>query len=331
MRAWMAGLVLVMAGPALADVKEAVEGQILPGMAGFAAATSALAEAAGADCSAAAVQPAWNAAFDAWLKVSFLHLGPGEEEDGRNTAIAFWPDAKGMGAKQQGALMRAADPAALEPALFAKQSVAVRGLFGLERLLYPAEPPANPEYACALMRATASDLAAMAGAIDAEWRGPLGFAQKLETAGAEGNTSYRTELEARQALYTQLVTGVDFIRDQRLGRPLGTFDAPKPERAEARASGRSLQNIRLSLEALRGFSLALVPAEQSPRTVAAFDRAIKTAAALQDPVLAGVADPSGRLKVEILQQQVGTLVDTIQAEVGPALDVGVGFNAADGD
>ncbi|QYZ68471.1 imelysin family protein [Neotabrizicola shimadae] len=322
-------LLALMPLPATAGVREAVEAQILPGYAGFAEAADRLAVAAAADCSPEALRPDWNAAFDAWLRVGFLHLGPGEDS-GRTLAIAFWPDPKGIGAKQQAGLIRTGDVAVLEPSAFAMQSVAVRGLFALERLLYPApdDPAAaGGDYVCALTRATAADLARMANGILSDWRD--GYADVLLTAGEPGNETYLTEAEAAQALYTQLITGLEFVKDQRLGRPLGTFDAPKPERAEARASGRSLRNVDLSLEAMRDFSLALAP--KSPDTEAAFASALAVAEALEDPVLAGVGEPDGRLKVEILQQHVTTIVDAAVSEVGPALGVDVGFNAADGD
>jgi predicted lipoprotein len=114
-----------------------------------------------------------------------------------------------------------------------------------------------------------------------------------------------------------------------LGRPLGTFDRPRPERAEARLSGRALQNVTVSLAALRDMALALSP--DSPKTAAAFDRAITLTVSLDDPGLQGVADPQGWLKVEILQQSVQATRDAALAEIGPALGVGIGFNAADGD
>ena len=68
-----------------------------------------------------------------------------------------------------------------------------------------------------------------------------------------------------------------------------------------------------------------------PRTILAFDRAIRIAEELDDPVLAGVTTPEGRLKVKILQQSVGALRASAMAELGPEMDVGIGFNAADGD
>lgn len=55
------------------------------------------------------------------------------------------------------------------------------------------------------------------------------------------------------------------------------------------------------------------------------------AAALIDPVFAGVGDPESRLKVEILAEAVDEIRAVILTELAPELDVGIGFNAADGD
>lgn len=156
-----------------------------------------------------------------------------------------------------------------------------------------------------------------------------GFAQTVLTAGDPGNATFLTRPEVRQALYTQLYTGIEGLFDTRLGRPLGTFDRPRPERAEARASGRSLRNIQLSLAALRDLVATLTP--DAPLTLAAFDRAMAEAQALDDPALAGVADPQGRLKVEIIQQAVDAIRMLVVSEVSAELDVGIGFNAGDGD
>jgi hypothetical protein len=110
---------------------------------------------------------------------------------------------------------------------------------------------------------------------------------------------------------------------------LGTFDKPRPERAEARLSGRSQRNVVLSLQALRGLAASLSP--QATTTLAAFDRAIALAEGLSDPVFAGVDDPQARLKVEILQQAVQGARDAALAELAPSLGVDIGFNSADGD
>ena len=316
---------LLLAAPAHADVAGAINDRILPDLAAFRDATRTLADTAAETCAPETLRPVWNAAFDAWLPVSFLRLGPAEDE-GRILAIAFWPDPKGIGARQQRQLLQSQDPVVSDPAGFAERSVALRGFFALERLLYPAEPLTG-DYPCALIRATAADLARMAAEIDQGWRD--GFAQTLLSAGQPGNTLYLTEAEAKQALYTQLMTGFEFTADQRLGRPLGTFQRPRPERAEARASARSLRNVELSLQALLAFGEALAGPLPETRTDVA--QALTAAAALNDPDFSGFAQPQGHVRAEALLGLVRTAQDSAGAEAGAALGVEVGFNSADGD
>ncbi len=318
-------LSLCVAAPARADVAKAVNEVVLPGYERFADAAAELAAKADGTCDIEALRPAWNTAFDAWLQVAHLLLGPGEEE-GRSLAIAFWPDPKGLGAKAQAAMLESGDIPG-DPAAFAEVSVAARGLFGLERLLYPQDEIFRGAAACALIRATSADLAAMAADVSTGWE--TGYAGLLLSPGAQGNTVYLSEDEANRALLTALITGLEFIADQRLGRPMGDFDRPRPERAEARASERPLRNVALSLSALRDLAAALVP--DAPKTAAGFDRAIALAEGHDDPDFSDVADPQGRLKVEILQQAVRAVQDAVTAELVPAMGVGIGFNAADGD
>ncbi len=312
--------VVSLALPAAADTAAVVEDHARPGHAAFAAAAADL--AALDSCAPETLTPAFHAAYDAWLAVAHLNFGPAET-DGRALAILFWPDPKGLGWKAQEPLL-SADPAALNAKSLAQQSVAARGFSGLERLIFPARAlPADP---CPLILATADDLARMAAELARDW-GPFG--DLMLTAGQPGNDRFLTPDEATQALFTQLVTGLDQIADRRIGRPLGTFDTPRPDLAEARASARSLRNIDLSLRALRDLARHLAP--DSRQTLAALDRAIGQAAGLGDPTLDRIADPQGWLKLEILQQSVRAARDTAIAEIGPALGVTVGFNGADGD
>ena len=157
----------------------------------------------------------------------------------------------------------------------------------------------------------------------------LWFAPLLLDAGAEGNTSFLTRAEAQQALYTQIVTGLEYTADTRLGRPMGSFDKPRPERAEALAAGRSLRNVIASLRGMRDLTLALH--SETPRSRAAFDRALDLAEQLDDPVLAGTADPQKRIHIEVLQQAIKATREAVEAEIGGALGLSVGFNAKDGD
>lgn len=324
----IAVMVSGIAFAARADVGEVVEHQIAPGFSAFDAAAQSLAIAAQNECSAQNLQAPWNAAFDAWLAVQHFHIGP-SEEGGRALTIAYWPDPKNLGARQMAAMLDAKDPAILTPEGMDQVSIAARGLYGIERVLYGA-PYAKGDYACDLVRAMSVELAATSGGLAADWQA---FAPVLTSAGEAGNTTYRTMNEARQALFTQLLVGLEFNEATRLGRVLGSFDAPHPERAEALLSHRAERNLTLSMTALRGLAVDLAANDNTeiPVTLAAFDRVDALLAKLNDPDLAGVASPGGRLKIEILQQAVIATRDAAEAEIGAALGVSSGFNSADGD
>jgi predicted lipoprotein len=309
---------------AVAGPSEVVHNHILPGYAGFAAATSDLAATAQTTCDPAVLVPAYHAAFDAWMSISHIQPGP-IEKDGRGLKIAFWPDPKNQTGKALGRLTSSQDPAVETDAGFAEVSVAAQGLFALERMLF--EPPAEGPYTCALTRAITVSLAESGTTLNDEWQD---FAQAILIPGNQNNPVYQSEEEVLRALYTTLSTGLEFLQDQRLGRPLGTFDRPRPTRAEARRSGRSLRNVQLNLIALRDLTRQMADFD-TPDTEAAFAKAIDQASALTDPVFAGVDTPGGRFRVEVLQQAVQTVRSTIDEEVGLRLGVSAGFNALDGD
>ena len=309
-------LLALLSAPARADVATALDQHVLPRMDRLAEATAAL---AAAPCGTDAQREAFAAAARAWAGVSHLTLGPAEE-GGRGRAIQFWPDARdatGRGLRlleQQGA-------EAWTPEAIARASVAARGLGALERLIY--DDDGAP---CALTDALADDLSATASAIRDGWRD--GFARTMRTAGAPGNTRFLAEDEAAAALFTALLAGLEFTADQRLGAPLGTFERPRPARAELRRAGLSLAMVSESLSAARDLAATLASA---PETDAALARAERRAQELADPVLAGVEDPLSRVRIEALQTAIRSAIDTANAELAPALGVRAGFNSADGD
>jgi len=323
-------ILALAASPVAAGVDDAIDAHILPGYAAFAQATAVLNDAAG-DCSADALRPAWNDAFDAWMGVSHLRFGP-VEQDGRSVIMAFWPDERGVTPRALAALIADAGPIIETPAGTAQISVAARGLFALEYLLYDPQfagaDSGTSAYGCALVQALTLDLATVAAEVDDEWRET--YAATLRTAGDEGNATYLSDREATQALFTSLLTGLEFTADQRLGRPMGTFDRPRPMRAETWRSERSQRNVVLSLRALSDLARHLSDGS-APLAEAALLRAVGLAEALDDPAFAGVVDPSGRLKVEVVQQAVRAARDAALAEIAPSLGVSAGFNSADGD
>lgn len=312
----------------LADV---VSTHIQPRFAELAAATDVLAATSNSDCAPQSkdLRVAYGTAFDAWISTSHLRFGPTETDD-RAFAIAFWPDTKGFTPKALSQHIAAEDPVVNDPKDYAETSIAGRGFFALERMLYDPDfaEQGDADYRCALIQIIAADIDANADGMATDWQT---FAANLTQPGE--NSPYRSQDEAMQELFKALSTGLQFTAETRLGRPLGTFDRPRPNRAEARRSERSLRHIELSLIALRDLA-ARLSADHSNLADdldVAFDRAITSAQSIDDPDLAGVADPQGRFRIEALQQAINDIRAIAAIELGPTLGISAGFNSLDGD
>ncbi|RVT84195.1 peptidase M75 [Rhodobacteraceae bacterium CCMM004] len=334
MRGLLVGLLLAVAPAATAaqtpDPGAIVDAHILPGYRTLAARAAELDRAAEADCdpSSATLRQAYGDAFDAWVRVSHLRFGPSEEHD-RAFALAFWPDPRGAGPRTLAGFLQEGGAEVADLAAFRDVSVAARGFYALERLLHDpdlrAAAAGDDARVCALIRLVAADIAQVSAALLVAWVD--GHSDLMRGAG--DNDVYRSRDEALRQLFTALSTGLEFTSAVRLGRPLGTFDRPRPQRAEAWRSERSLRHVRLSLEATRDLARHLSAGDAA--LDAAFARAIERVDRLDDPRFAGVATPQGRVRVEAVQRAVNEIRAQIAGELGPRLGISAGFNALDGD
>lgn len=305
---------------------------ILPGYRTLAQAGADLAEAAAQDCTAgnAPLTAAYHQAFDAWIAVSHLRFGPAEDND-RAYALAFWPDTRGFTPSTLRGLIDAQDPVAETAQDYVHVSIAARGLYPLEFMLFDPELSTYGDavYRCMLVQTMTTDIAALTADILTDWEN--GYAEALSNPTADGR--YRTPAEGMAELFKALNGGLQFTGDTRLGRPLGTFDRPRPTRAETWRSGRSLRNVQISLAALEelGLKLAQVAPPELTETLTTYFEDARAKAELDDPVFAGVDDPMSRFRVEILQQAVARIRTLATTELGPVLGIAAGFNSIDGD
>ncbi|MAY85838.1 MAG: signal peptidase [Pseudooceanicola sp.] len=319
-------LALAFTAPAHADVADVVDSHILPALADFADATAQLDSAAQADCTAKALRPAYQTAFDAWGPLADLRIGPSENGV---LSVVFWPDARGFTPKALRQMLSSDDADMLTPEAFSDASIAVRGLMALDMMLYD---PAFADYgaqdrACALVQTISADLARQAVALDTDWQA---FAPKLRNPGGDGNAQFQDDSEAVRAVYTQITASLEFTADTRLGGPLGTFDRPRPRRAEAWRSHRSLPNVLNVARAAHAMAQALAD-HPLPGTDEALEAVERAGAHISDPGFKDITNPQARLKVEVLQQAVRALKLAITTEVGAELGISAGFNAQDGD
>ncbi len=328
---------LICPAPSHADgaqprVDGIIDGHILTRFQTLDAQSRELALVASQDCDPAsdALRAAYARAFDAWVSASHLRFGPTEVAD-RAFALAFWPDARGATPRGLANLLSQQDPIANSATDYAQVSIAMRGFYALEYLLYDetlgAIAPAA--YHCQLIQTISADIAATTADIFDDWRNS--YADTLRTPSPDG--LYRNDTEVLQELFKALTTGLEFTATTRLGRPLGTFDRPRPLRAEARRAGRSARHVALSLASLHHLALGLSHEDQtlSAALDQSFGRALRLGAELDDPVFAGVSEPQSRLKVEVLQQSIDAIRTLALEALGPSLGVAAGFNALDGD
>ncbi|WP_114007814.1 imelysin family protein [Cohaesibacter intestini] len=270
------------------------------------------------------VRDAYHTAFDAWIAVSHLRFGPSEQDD-RAFALAFWPDSKGFTPKTLHRLLKGDDPALKSLEDFRHVSIAGRGFYALDFLLYDkrfVETPAR--HYCDLVKLITADITHNVEAILADWQ--TDYATRITEPG---NDIYRDKAEAVQQIYTALKTGLEFTAQTRLGRPMGSFKKPRPRRAEAWRSGRSLRNVQMAIESTR--ELAMILSDGDADIDGRFANALKLAEDLNDPTFSTVATIQGRIRVEALQVAITQILEYLDVYLAQKLGIGAGFNSLDGD
>ncbi|MBV7410954.1 imelysin family protein [Maritimibacter sp. DP1N21-5] len=316
----------LIATSAQAGVDEALDEVIHPGLDNFAATAQEFAGAAQESCLPANLTIPYDGLMQSWMRVGDLRIGPSEHGA---LSIAFWPDTRGFTDKTLSRLIADEDPVVNDPAAMTDLSIAARGLFALDMLLFDPEfsDYDTGSYTCRLVTALAEDLSAQAVALADDW---TSFEDTLRSAGASGNVTYLSEDEATRAIYTQILTSLEFTADTRLGRPLGEVTRPRPARAEAWRSNRSLPNVVTSVQAAVALAEALSD-DPLPQTQAALEGFLDAASKVTDPGFQDIDDPSARLLLEITEQRVDALRQAIEVEVGAPMGLTPGFNSSDGD
>lgn len=315
-----------------AVITDIVDGHILPRFETLATRTRSLSDAARTDCDPTSdtLRSAYGTAFDAWVSASHLRFGPTEVDD-RAFALAFWPDSRGATPRALSTLLADQDPIATSVEDYTQVSIAARGFYAMEFLLYDKAlmEAGDANYHCQLVQTISADIAATSQSILEDWE--TRYKTTMQAPFLDG--VYRSDEEVLQEMFKSLSTGLQFTSESRLGRPLGTFDRPRPTRAEARRSSRSAKHVDLSLQSLQDLATRLAGnnGDISTRLNASFDRPLSQLATLDDPTFASIAEPQSRLKIEIIQQSIQDIRSLVRDELGPTLGVAAGFNSLDGD
>lgn len=311
----------------------------VPGFSALNDAASKLPEAVKIGCEpggdTSRARDAFQKAGEALAAVDFYRFGPLAEK-GRRERMAFWPDPRGVVARQVRLAIAAKDPALITPGAISQQSAALQGLPALEVLLSSMDARSSDDasgYACSLAVAIAQNIAALAAETFAAWSRDGGTRDEM-LAAADMNNTYKTHGEAAAELLKSLLTGLQTVAELQL--------KPRLDNAKRATSGpyaklglqrqiyaSATQSLR-KLYDLMQLEDALAPEKAWIKNWAGGTwRAI----AMSDGMGGGASGVSAKdaPKLTEVVSRIGGLRMLIGKEMSVAAGVTIGFNELDGD
>jgi predicted lipoprotein len=288
-----------------------------------------------------ASKEAFIAAVAAWSHVEILRFGP-IVTDHRYERMFYWPDPKGLGRRQIEKALTKQDQSVTEPDALPAKSVALQGLPALEYLLYGdgAETLTTGDgaFRCAFASSTTTNIDRIARGVAENWR--EGSAASKAFLTPTPDSLYRTPKEVMLELFKSFTSGIELVRDQKLGKPLGASPAQaRPRLAAFWRSGLSLANAADNLEGVRTLfakgGLAQIVAKDSPgvENSVLFDlnHAIEVLRGIDQPMAKVVEDEALRGKIEALRVSLKSAGQTAADAISRGAGLSFGFNAMDGD
>jgi len=331
--------------------REAVTNVIRPGYAALAEAAADLDGKVAVLCDGPstealdAAKDAFAATVKSWSKVEIFRFGPVNEEH-RYERLFYWPDPKGIGLRQVKTALAEQDQSVALPETLADKSVALQGLPALEYLLYGdgAETLAQGDpkvgFRCNFAQSVAANIDRVAGAVAEGWREGAEDSKNFLSPGPD-DPLYRAPKDVTLELFKAFSSGIELVRDQKLGKPLGTsIETARPRLAAFWRSGLAFPNMAGNLEGVRTLfakgGFAGVVAQESPgvensilfdldRVLSAIDEPIA------EPIAEVVRDQAQRNKLEALRVALRSALDTGSSMIARGADLSFGFNALDGD
>lgn len=205
-----------------------LEAHILPGYRKLAEAFGVLETktadycAAPGEAGAAAMRAGFVEAVRAWGGIAHIGFGP-MRTDSRYERIWFWPDRKGIASRQVATALEQQPADYADPAALAKKSIGVQGLGAIEQLLFAKDgesPPQPQGFACLYLKSAATNLKAIALAVEAEWKPDRAFGRLWLAPGLD-NPSFLKPEETTFTVMRTLLETLERVRDIELARPLG--------------------------------------------------------------------------------------------------------------
>ncbi len=327
------------AGTTSAINEQAINNVIIPGNQRFAASTLSLRDQAenfcaqGADIDA--LQLAWLQAMSDWQSIQLVNFGPADEET--RLRVQFYPDERGRVATQVDDVLADSQPITVNR--IANATAPLQGLPALEYLIFARDAESLFDAAdtgarrCDLLLAISSHLSTRSADLLAAWQ-------------ADAEFRVTRDIDGIADLTEAVITHVVFLRDDKLGRPLGirNGNVPQPQNCESALSGSSSENLRDALSAIEtlftgmgdnpGLDDGLIGAgylDYLAQVLNALGESRGTLDTLTLPFCEAIADDENRDRLFMLFDGPLRELRNLMQELPGRLAVNTGFNANDGD
>jgi predicted lipoprotein len=286
---------------------------------------------------------AFAASVGAWSKVEILRFGPVTQNQ-RYERLFYWPDPKGLGLKQVREALANEDETVTAAQTLAPKSVALQGLPALEELLYgdgadTLAKGGNAAFRCRFAASIAANVDNIAKEVVEGWSDGAPFT-KVYLDPTPSDPVYHASKEVTLDLFKAFGSGIELVRDQKLGKPLGAKpEEAKPKLAAFWRSGLTFANAAGNLEGVRALfahgGFAQVVAGESPGVEDSIlfdlDHAIEVLGGMDKPIADIVKDEGLRAKLEALRVSLKSAGQTAGDMISRGAGLAFGFNAMDGD
>jgi predicted lipoprotein len=281
---------------------------------------------------------------EAWSEIEPVRFGP-VLQDHRYERLFYWPDPKGLGAKQIRDALAKRDETVKQETTLAGKSVALQGLPALEYLLYGdgasdlAKPGGEGAFRCSFANAVANNVASISRQIADGWGETAPFVKAYLDPGPD-NPTYHAPKEVTLDLFKTFAVGIEAVRDQKLAKMLGAkAEEAKPGLAPFGRSGLTFVTIADNLVGVRvlflkgGFAQVVHQESAGVEDSIAFDldHAIEVLRGIDAPIAEALRDEKDRAKLEALRVSLKSAAQTAGDMISKGAGLSFGFNAMDGD
>lgn len=286
------------------------------------------------------VKEAFHLSMDSWQFIQNIYFGP-VEIGMRHHSIQFWPDKKNHIGKQLNKLIHGKNKSLLGVDAFDKNSVSVKGLPALERLLFSKgslEAFKKEPFTCQVLVGISLYLSNTAMALYDEWLTSM-LPQFQDAKQLDGY--FEDDIDAATSLLKALVEPIEIIRDLKIERPLGSaLASAKFKRLESWRSERSLRNLSINIQSLESFFEGnygqttglreLLSDVEVRRIQQNFKSVISGVSSINGSLESAIMTPDGYLHVKKISQSLALLHTNLERAISHS-GIRLGFNSRDGD